>query len=440
MNFKKLFRSILATLLITFMVCSITASAASTSTKIAYCIGVKHASTDTNSGDFTTNVSNAAFFYDGLSNYNAYTNTSPSSTFLQSTRNTNGVKILASDVVFINGHGNFAHISFGEAVGTGIYYGTTYTSSKGIEYTGLKSIGYLGSTDLISFVGCNTASSSSNLCTVAISLGATTALGFTDSISSRTGYGPNWLNVYNSYLIQGYTVSKAAKVAASFYPDCSLSLYYKIYGDSTNYITDTPASLISTLSSVNLASTSTSNSALQLNNLENCVDVPITICEIDGIDNLLSEIKSQYPSFNSDNYKLSVNMFSDDGTDGILIFKYYIGDEIATNYAYIVSIEDCFVEEILPSAALVEAMSFTTVTNLVRETDLLQLVNDFESSPLDFNTALAEGDAYSTDNEPEITRAGYHFDYSTGELTYVIENYYLSGDIYTDEVFTWILN
>jgi hypothetical protein len=121
----------------------------------------------------------------------------------------------------------------------GVYYGTDFTSSTtGYTYAGLQSRDLSG-VRLISFVGCDTASTSDNLCTRAVdgNAGADAALGFTDNIHSRDASGQLWLRKYNDALAFGYSVYDAVEYAESFAPDSDLADYWHIEGGSTVTIT-----------------------------------------------------------------------------------------------------------------------------------------------------------------------------------------------------------
>lgn len=344
---------------------------ASGTTHYAYCVGVKHASTDTNSGDFTGNVKYAATCYGMMSNFRGYYQTTPSVSYLRSETNPNGVRKLASDVVFLNGHANPELMAFGENLGSGVYYGyDAYSSSY--EYAALKSISTMDTVDLISFVGCSTAGGSENLASVAYAKGATTSVGFTDSITSRFGNGPRWLERYNDHLANGYSVKSAVNYASACYPDCDLSTYVKIYGSTSNTITNTDA--------------------LSLN-------VEMEVLE---------------------------------------------SEDIATNKAYVISVENGVATEVIPSGVINPATPVLFNNEVTDENELIAAVERFKQSRATQGVSMTMNlDAdVSEDAELVETREKYFYDYATNELLYSETYFYLtSGEwgLYIDEQSTWTI-
>ena len=415
---------------------------AATSTKYAYSIGVNHASTDELTGNFTKNVMYAATCYGMMDNFVSYYQTSPSVLYLRTERNPNGVRKLASDVVFLNGHGNNTSIVFGKTLGSGVYYGYNAYSTN-YQYAGLKSIGSMSTVDLISFVGCSTAGGSSNLPSVAVELGATTAVGFTDNIIYRFNDGPRWLQRYNDYLAQGYTVRQAVNYASACYPDCTLSLYVKIYGSTSNTISSgmksgSSASVVSKQDAVAID--------IEVGNVENCIEIPASECSFVGFDAIAAKIEEISPEVDLDECKVSANMYSDNGLDGIIIVKYYIGDEIATNKAYIVSVEDGTAVNVIPSEAVSDTAIPLAMDNMNQdEENFLQALEWFEMQVASggLPEAVKEENDIPQDAALVETRGGYHYDYLTGELCYTEEYFYLTPGkmgVYIDDVATWIIN
>lgn len=412
---------------------------AATSAQYAYSIGVNHASTDSVSGDFTANVHYAATCYGMMNNFTSFYQYAPSVEYLRAETNGNGVRKLASDVVFLNGHASPTAMGFGEAVGSGIYYGYDAYSGSGsnlIQYAGLRSIGSMSTVDLISFVGCATAGGNTNLPSVAVELGATTAVGFTESIISRFDDGPRWLQRYNDYLANGYSVRQAVNYASACYPDCTLSQYVKIYGSTTNTI----SSGLKRTAAPNLNITTVD---IEVGKLENCIEVPVNECRFEGLENVIANLEEMSPDFDRNDYKVSVNMYSDEQDDGIITFKYFVGDRIATNKAYVISVEDGVAVNIIPSDANSSERGLANLT--MSEEDLISAMEQFDYQ-------LATGnlpEAATIDNDiPDgsslvETRTGYHYDFQTDELTYTEENYYLTpGEmgVYVDDLAMWYVN
>lgn len=408
-------------------------------TQYAYSIGVKHASTDELTGDFTANVTYAATCYGMMNNFTSYYQTAPSVSYLRKETNPNGVRKLASNVVFLNGHGNSTSMAFGKTLGSGVYYGYD-ASSTNYQYAGLKSIGSMSTVDLISFVGCSTASGTSNLPSVAVALGATTAVGFTNSIISRFDEGPRWLQRYNDYLAQGYTVRQAVNYASACYPDCTLSLYVKIYGSTSNTISSgLKSKSVSNASNLNVTAVD-----IEVGEIENCIEVPASECNFDGFDNIIAQIEEMSSEFDINDYKLSVNMYSDNQLDGIIMLKYFINDEIATNKAYIVSIEDGIAVNVIPS--ITDSTSTLKMDNMmIDEESLVQAAEQFKMQMETGNLPQAITEENNIPEEADLveTRGGYHYDYLTGKLTYTEEYYYLTpGEmgVYVDDIATWTIN
>lgn len=412
---------------------------ASNTTHYAYCIGVEHASTDTNSGDFTDNVKYAATCYGMMNNFRSYYQTTPSVEYLRSETNPNGVRKLASDVVFLNGHANPQLMAFGESLGSGVYYGyDAYSSSY--QYAGLKSIGTMSTVDLISFVGCSTAGDSENLASVAYAKGATTSVGFTNSITSRFNNGPRWLERYNDHLANGYSVQAAVNYASACYPDCDLSTYVKIYGSTTNTITNTDSLSLN----VEMEVLESENINIPVSDLNNCNFSSADTYDFDGFDILVSQLENLYNDFNVNDYKITVNMYSDDQLDGMIMLTYYIGEDIATNKAYIVSIENGVATEIIPSSVINAATPASLNNEVVDEKELIAAVERFEQlrraqelpMPINMDTNVLQ--------EAELveTREKYFYDYSTNELSYSETYYYLTAGewgLYFDEQSVWTI-
>jgi hypothetical protein len=193
-------------------------------------------------GDFTPNVDYAATVY-AIIGYSSQYSYNPTDTYLTG-KNPAGTDRLGSPVVFLNGHASYYNLLLGDAVDPpelrcGVHYGTDFTSSTtGYTYAGLQSRNLSG-VKLISFVGCETAANSKNLCTRAVagSNGADAALGFIDNIHSRNPEGQLWLQKYNDALAFGYTIFDAVEYAKSFAPDSDLADFAQIFGDSSTTIT-----------------------------------------------------------------------------------------------------------------------------------------------------------------------------------------------------------
>jgi hypothetical protein len=193
-------------------------------------------------GDFTPNVNYAATVY-AMIGYSSQYSYNPTHAYLKG-NNPAGTDRLGSPVVFLNGHASYDNLLLGDTVDSGerrcgVYYGADFTSSTtGYTYAGLQSRNLAG-VKLISFVGCETAATSTNLCTRAVAgvNGADAALGFTDNIHSRSPEGQLWLQKYNDALAFGYTVDDAVEYAKALVLGSDLSTYADVIGKGWIVIT-----------------------------------------------------------------------------------------------------------------------------------------------------------------------------------------------------------
>lgn len=412
---------------------------ASSTTHYAYCVGVKHASTDTNSGDFTGNAKYAATCYGMMSNFSGYYQTTPSASYLRSETNPNGVRKLASDVVFLNGHANPKLMIFGESLGSGVYYGYDASNSS-YQFAGLKSISTMSTVDLISLIGCSTAGDSENLASVAYAQGATTSVGFTNSITSRFGNGPKWLERYNDYLANGYSVQSAVNYASACYPDCDLSTYVKIYGSTSNTITNTDALSLN----VEMEVLDSEDINVSVSDMHNCNNSSPNMCDFDGFDMLVSQLENLYDNFDINDYKVTVNMYSDNQLDGMIMLTYYIGENIATNKAYVISVENGVATEVIPSGVINPATPVFFINEITDEGKLIAAVERFKQSKAAKGISMTKnlGADMSEDAELIETREKYFYDYTTNELSYSETYFYLTAGewgLYVDEQSTWII-
>lgn len=242
--FKKLFSVVLCCSLIlvpwssTFAASSTDAWSVGTYYKDGYISGL------IGSVDTTDDAITAADFYGSMGYKSAYS-TSPTYQIMRGRFSNNNYR-MESAVQFYSGHANNECIAYnynnsGGDYKTGVYYGSNYDSSKGYKYAGIKSYN-LNSVKLITFAGCNTATNGDdNIVAAAHNAGATTTIGWTESIGS--GSHSNWLKRYNDYLNKGYTVSKAISHADSFsYLDNKVKKH-KVYGNKNLTLTSSKRAL-----------------------------------------------------------------------------------------------------------------------------------------------------------------------------------------------------
>ncbi len=353
---------------------------------------------------------------------NSYKNYNPTFNYLDGT-NPDGDPRLGSTIVFLNGHGwndgmSFSQDSKGKEYMVGIINGDEGVSSKtGINYCSIRNRD-LSNTKLIAFVGCETAEKSGgNIAYQAYVEGAEVSIGFVESIHSRNTYGPEWLKAFNDYIADGQTVKKAVNYATTLYPSSDLGSDIKMYGnpsypsfslaDDTNYSIPFDGSCGRIVNA-------------ELNQYMD--DFEVIVEEIKKIDN----------DFNVDEYKVTCNMYSEDTSSGIIIFTYYIGDEIATNKAYVASVENGYVTDIKLSLDELEAEEANVrslcvdeleaeeanVRSLsderVNELELIEKVNVFkETIPLELSMY--------DDNVTKETM--YHYDFTTNELVYYVSTF-----------------
>ena len=174
-----------------FVVALALAAKARATTYYAYSIGVNHGTTNSGlSGNFVPNVKYANTCYGIINGIDSYYNDEPTVSYMKG-NNPAGVRRIASRVVWLNGHASnttilFNHNNNGGSYDTGAYYGNDTSKYVGIKSTNMSGV------DLISFVGCETANGGSNLAFSAYSKGATTAVGFTGKIVSRSADGQGW--------------------------------------------------------------------------------------------------------------------------------------------------------------------------------------------------------------------------------------------------------
>lgn len=430
---KRHFSRIIATATTLILAVSMVIGASSTafaasSRRYAYSVGVNHSADTDLSGDFTGNVHYAATCYGMISGVGSFYQYDPTVAYLRSETNPNGVRKLASDIVFLNGHGNYNVMAFGNSRGSGIYYGNDL-NSNGYQYAGLKSIGTMNTVDFIAFVGCSTAAQSSNLASVANSKGATTSIGFTNSINSRNTYGPEWLTEFHDYFVNGYTVQQSINYATAAYPGSNLGTYIKVYGSTNNTISN------GTFSRSQALDTESEAIAVPLDNLQNCTAMSIDSSNIVGLNNLLNNVQSLYDEFDPEDYKISVNMYSDDGQTGMMTLTYYVGDEIETDRAYIIPIENNVATAIIPSQSICAAENIST-TNLsfgMTENDMLSKVESFEAQMATNNpmapASIDVGNVTLQDSDELVeTICRYYYDYSQGKLTYSETYIYETND------------
>lgn len=263
----------------------------------------------------------------------------------------NGIKYLNSGIVFMSGHGNSSLMSFKKS-GSDIFYITNSTVNNN------NSIGignYINSSNaLIIFGGCQTASGTSNISSYAVSKGARTSIGWTDSINS--GSHTNWLKRFNNKIKDKTTTVSEAKKSADghIYVDSRVKTG-KIYGNG-NY---------NPWYFMNAGNKSLSIESLGQNCFENNSYSAYTI-NTNSKNDILEESKRYIilnidNNFNEKDFKLEVNGDSTKYYDYIL----YI-DNVRTNYGYTIA------EEPNGTTIIYDNMKNKTIDNLEKSISILK--------------------------------------------------------------------
>lgn len=405
-----------------------TVNSTATATKYAYSIGVDHGFvwpwSSNLSGDFTPNVDYASTVYGMIPDVTSYKKFTPDVTYMKG-NNPNGVRRIASEIVFLNGHGNVDNVCFnagnnnGDSA-TGVYRGPDYASSSGYSYVGLDSTD-MSTCDHISFVACNTGKGSNSIAEKAHSRGANSSLGFTDSITSRSKDGRGWICKFNDGLANGYSISRCLRYATEFYPNSDLATYAKIYGDSDN--------IVASNSSSN-AVTDNYKSRNKLTNVSTCIDVPeienvvnVDIPNNDFINKIIDCIWDIDSTFESSNYKMTINIFAPQDGNGMIKFQYFINGEISTNKAYIAYIENNKVIEITCSQAA-SNMHSSTMNTKANEKSIEELIASTVSRHKANSISTQSIDEIPSDSIIRVDE-GYMYDYTDNELRYERTVFYI---------------
>ena len=399
-------KKILATTLAAATICVTNATTAFATGSTGICIGVNYIdSVNSNYGNFRTNASNAKSKYNSISGMTALWYATPTKTKISNHIN--------DTVVFLNSHANYDHIRFVNDTDSPTFDCGVKINSGNTKYVGLDDQ-TLSNTKLISFVGCLTAESghSTNLVSNAVAKGADTAVGFTDTIHSRSSDGPSWLNAYNEYLAQGRNVGYSIYHATSDYSNSDLGTYASIGGFPGT-----------TIASATYSSSGTGVS----------IDIPVefdekeelTLCN-GSIELIANKIREYDASFDSKEYRVTQNIFSREYKTGIVKFDYYIGDFIKTNRAYVVYIEDGIAKEFTYSLTGYERNS-----NTVNEEELVRKIHTYSAPESIINTHKL--------NSKEIVKhtVEYTYNYKTNELSYSESVFYYDepGGVVVDDYF-----
>ncbi len=422
-------------------------------TEYAYSIGHNFGNTilfDDYEGDFTPNVKYAAKIY-GMMGYDSYQSFDPTYTYLQG-QNPGGQDRLGSSVVFLNGHGSSNSIVFGNktnnepAYRCGVHRDYDFApSTEDYIYTGLKDRD-LSNTKLISFFCCNSATTSPNLCSVAIDRGATCSIGFTNNIQSRTTDGQKWIETFHNYLYNGSTVQNAASLASISVPKNEVGNHIKIYGDRTITLT-----LNSTRTMNENETESLAAEFLEIIESSKDTDCPIDIdtslitisdCKdkyfdfamteqgeyidlesvIDCYSDVIDVMNEINPEFSVEDYKVFANEYAEGTGDGIINVTYFIED-IMTSYTTV----------FIVSAGEIRCVShpnqFKSV-NAVQKSMLNIRAKLFETSQTATQNVMTTAiENMSEDEKLVSTSTSYYYDFDTDTLYQVIHSVYELADL-----------
>ena len=431
----------LLSVLLTISLLSITSISAS-ATEYAYSIGHDFGMdvplVSDYEGDFTENVNYASTVY-GMLGYTSYYNYDPDYAYLRGTNPAGGDR-LGSSVIFLNGHAAYNNLLCGDTVDDaehqcGVHRDTDFTSSSsGYTYAGLESRD-LSNVKLMSFVGCNTASNTDNLCTTAVAEGADCAIGFTSNIHSRTTDGKNWLIYYHNALGNGSSIEEAIDAATTAAPNSDLGDYVSTSGDpEINILIDSTAT--------NSISTDSLTTYEKFCNVVNASKTTNYQIEIDTADVVkasgefdfssvdtnkyvsMSEVKVQYqdiilimaahdPEFDVADYKVLANEYADD--TGIIKVRYYI-DDIQTSAVTVFKIKDGKIDYVSYASDLSQYET-------VNETSLLSAKSRYVAE-----TDTAALAAQTINENAEVTIEAqygyYYYDFEEGSLYYIVDTVY----------------
>lgn len=397
--------------------------ASANASKYAYSIGVNHGIvmpwSSNLSGDFTPQVDYACTAYGMINGMTSYKNHAPTVSYMRG-NNPNNNRRIASDVVFLNGHGNYDNVCFnsgnkGGEYATGVIMGRDQKTSKGYSYAGIETTN-MNSCDHISFVACNTASKADNITKKAVSKGANSALGFKKEIHVQNSDGRGWLDKYNDALANGYTIAGSVSYASNKYPDADPGDYAKIYGNSNNTISNNKSKNVNLERESQVYPMQDAGIIINADKIEDTIDSEIQ--NINGLNKIIDKIKKIDPSFDLKEYKVSINIFAPQDGNGMIKFKQVIDREINTNKAYIVNIEGNKVKDItcsqpVASSKDVNEKYISLEKKIISAVNRHKLcaVNDDSANEVQYHVVKEDG--------------SYKYDFSTNELRYEKTIFYI---------------
>lgn len=192
----------------------------------AYSVGTEYAKPDIPIDTTSlTKKSSEAFYSMG---YNSYYNLKPTVSYMRGD-NPGGYKRMASNVVFLSGHGNTNTISFNYLHQGGDYETGVCSTCNHPSYFTLSSNNFQY-TKLMIFNACNTGQGDSdNLMTYAVSRGVDSTIGWSTETSQLSA--GSWFDRFYNYLNQRKTVKEAYDYAQSdWYMDSRIK-NARLWGD-----------------------------------------------------------------------------------------------------------------------------------------------------------------------------------------------------------------
>lgn len=146
-------------------------------------------------------------------------------------------------------------------------------------------------------------------------------------------------------------------------------------------------------------------------------ETEFSLSDAEGFDEMIEEVKKIDSSFSVDGYYAYV-CINDDCESGSVMFRYFIGNLIETNKAYLFTIENGEITKLLSLERPAPANKSEF------EEELIDRVNNFKAS--------YDSQEIDKTNIVDI-RERYIYDYDSGELKYVLSVFYQEDEVIIDE-------
>lgn len=135
------------------------------------------------------------------------------------------------------------------------------------------------------------------------------------------------------------------------------------------------------------------------------IDEPITD-NTEMLKPIIDEINKKCVNFTFENWRITVNYFSDDESTGNLIFRYYIGDSIITNKAVTCLIENDIITQI----------NYSNIDMTTDEATLLDKVDRFTQTHIQEKKQMKSGEEFIS----EDIRYVYYYNIDTLVYSYTL--------------------